>query len=207
MPVPVIGGLAALVDRFDACLLDQWGVVHDGSRPFPGVVACLERLKAAGKRVLMLSNAPRRAAESEARLVALGVPAGLVDGAVTSGEAVHQALARRADPAFAALGRRYVHLGRVDGSDDVLVGLPLVRVDDPDDADFLVVANLPHRTDDLAVYDPVLDRAAARGLPMVCANPDVFVVHAGRTEPCAGAVAERYKARGGRVLYRGKPYP
>ncbi len=206
MPVPVIDGLAAIADRFDAVLLDQWGVVHDGTTLFPGVVDCLERLKAAGKRVLLLSNAPRRAAESEARLATYGVPPGLVEGAVTSGEAVFQALAQRDDPAFAALGARYLHLGRADGSDDVLAGLPLTRVEDVADADFLIVANLPHRSDELAVYDPVLDAAAKRALPMICANPDVAVVHAGRTEPCAGAVAARYQARGGPVLHRGKPH-
>lgn len=205
MSVPVIGGLAAIADRFDAFLLDQWGVVHDGARPFPGVVDALERLRGAGKRVLLLSNAPRRAAESIARLATLGVPAGLVEAAVTSGEAVHQAVAR-AEPGFAGLGRRYLHLGRSDGTDDVLAGLPLTRVDHVEAADFLIVANLPHRTDTLAVYDPVLETGARRGLVMICANPDRFVVHAGSTEPCAGSVAERYAARGGRVLYRGKPY-
>lgn len=207
MPVPVIGGLSALADRFDAFLLDQWGVVHDGSRPFPGVVECLVALKAAGKRVLLLSNAPRRAAESETRLVTLGIPAGLIEAAVTSGEAIHHAVAARAEPGFAGLGTRYLHLGRADGSGDVLAGLPLTRVESAAEADFLIVANLPHPSDDIAVYDWVLDAAAARGLPMICANPDVAVVHDGRTEPCAGAVAARYVRRGGAVLYRGKPYP
>jgi HAD superfamily hydrolase (TIGR01459 family) len=163
-------------------------------------------LKRAGKRVLLLSNAPRRAAESQARLASFGVPAGLVDGAVTSGEAVHQALASRDDPAFAALGERYLHLGRADGTDNVLTGLSFTRVESAEEADFLIVANLPRPFDALGIYDPVLDEAAARDLPMVCANPDVFVVHAGRTEPCAGAVALRYRERGGTVLYRGKPY-
>jgi HAD superfamily hydrolase (TIGR01459 family) len=206
MSVPVIDGLAAIAERFDAFLLDQWGVVHDGTRPFPGVADALERLRAAGKRVLLLSNAPRRAAESITRLTGMGLPPGLVEAAVTSGEAVHQALAARDDPAFAALGTRYLHLGRADGTDDVLAGLPLARVEDVADAEFLVVANLPSRSDTLAVYDPVLDAGARRGLPMVCANPDRFVVHAGRTEPCAGSVAERYRVRGGAVLYRGKPF-
>ena len=43
---------------------------------------------------------------------------------------------------------------------------------------------------------------------MVCVNPDL-VVHrqSGVTSPCAGLLAQRYAARGGRVIYHGKPDP
>jgi HAD superfamily hydrolase (TIGR01459 family) len=45
-----------------------------------------------------------------------------------------------------------------------------------------------------------------RGVAMICANPDV-VVHVGdRLIYCAGALAERYEALGGTVLYAGKPH-
>jgi HAD superfamily hydrolase (TIGR01459 family) len=42
---------------------------------------------------------------------------------------------------------------------------------------------------------------------MVCANPDLVVIHAGRQEICAGALALRYEQLGGRVQYFGKPHP
>ena len=45
-----------------------------------------------------------------------------------------------------------------------------------------------------------------RGVEMICANPDV-VVHVGdQLIFCAGALAERYEALGGTVLYAGKPH-
>lgn len=207
MPVPVIDGLSAIADRFDAVLLDQWGVVHDGTRTFPGVVPCLERLKVAGKRVLLLSNAPRRAALSRQRLATFGIPLELVAASVTSGEATHQAVAARDRPDTAALGRRYLHLGRFDHSDDVLVGLDHERVDDVAVADFMLATNLVHETDDLGPYEATLRSAVARRLPLVCANPDMAVVHNGRRELCAGALAGRYQELGGPVLRFGKPYP
>ena len=42
---------------------------------------------------------------------------------------------------------------------------------------------------------------------MVCANPDLEVIHAGAREICAGALAARYEALGGTVRYHGKPHP
>jgi HAD superfamily hydrolase (TIGR01450 family) len=42
---------------------------------------------------------------------------------------------------------------------------------------------------------------------MVCANPDLVVIHDGRPALCAGALAEEYERIGGRVRWHGKPHP
>jgi ribonucleotide monophosphatase NagD (HAD superfamily) len=41
---------------------------------------------------------------------------------------------------------------------------------------------------------------------MICANPDLVVVHGETLEYCAGAVAELYERLGGKVVYHGKPH-
>jgi HAD superfamily hydrolase (TIGR01450 family) len=41
---------------------------------------------------------------------------------------------------------------------------------------------------------------------MVCANPDLVVIHAGKPALCAGALAEDYERLGGRVRWHGKPH-
>jgi ribonucleotide monophosphatase NagD (HAD superfamily) len=41
---------------------------------------------------------------------------------------------------------------------------------------------------------------------MVCANPDLVVIHNGRPALCAGALAQRYEELGGTVRWHGKPY-
>jgi ribonucleotide monophosphatase NagD (HAD superfamily) len=41
---------------------------------------------------------------------------------------------------------------------------------------------------------------------MVCANPDLVVMHAGRLALCAGALAKCYEEAGGRVQWHGKPF-
>jgi ribonucleotide monophosphatase NagD (HAD superfamily) len=46
----------------------------------------------------------------------------------------------------------------------------------------------------------------ARGLPMICANPDKMVRKGSRLLYCAGSLAERYAAMGGEVSMAGKPH-
>ena len=41
---------------------------------------------------------------------------------------------------------------------------------------------------------------------MVCANPDLIVMHGSRLALCAGALAEEYERLGGRVRWHGKPH-
>jgi ribonucleotide monophosphatase NagD (HAD superfamily) len=41
---------------------------------------------------------------------------------------------------------------------------------------------------------------------MVCANPDLVVMHEQKLVLCAGALAQWYEAQGGYVRYHGKPY-
>ena len=69
----IISGLREIAADFDAVLMDLWGCVHDGVKPYPAALDCLQRLKDAGKAVAVLSNAPRRSAEVIAKLGEMGV--------------------------------------------------------------------------------------------------------------------------------------
>ena len=206
--VPLIRGLSEIVDRYDALLLDQWGVLHGGIEPYPGVLETLAALRAAGKPVAVLSNAPRRSEHAEGRLRRIGVPAHAYDRLVTSGDSAHAALAARDDPAHAALGRAYLFIG--PGWDSgLLEGLGYRRVDQVADADFLLAVGLYDEADPIEHYDAAFAAAAACDLVMVCVNPDL-VIHrqGGVTAPCAGWLAQHYReVHGGRVLYHGKPDP
>ncbi|CAA7619392.1 TIGR01459 family HAD-type hydrolase [Magnetospirillum sp. UT-4] len=205
MRVPLIPGLAALAEQADGYLLDLWGVIHDGVVAYAGAGETLRAIRAAGKRTLLLSNAPRRGATLVEQLSRLGLPRHLYDEVLSSGDAVHLELERRSDPFFADLGRRLYHMGPerdtsvFDGLDYRSVGI--------DEADFIVNTGPVDLEETIAEYQPVLDRAIARRLPMVCANPDHVVMRQGRAIMCAGAIASHYQAMGGRVAMRGKPDP
>ena len=67
-----LNGFSSLIDRYDAFIVDLWGVLHDGVAAFPDALDCLGRMKRAGKTVIILSNAPRRAEAVAAGLVVDG---------------------------------------------------------------------------------------------------------------------------------------
>ncbi len=203
-PVPFVAGLAEIASRYDGFMVDLWGTVHDGFTPLAGAVDCLERLKAADKRILMLSNAPRRNADVVARMRRIGIADELYDAVLSSGEAAYQALRARADPWHRALGRACLMLGAAD-DDSVVRGLELERAETPEAAEFIIAVGVgPGET--LADHEAVLATAAGRRLPMICANPDLVVLRGAWREPCAGALAARYEGLGGEVFYHGKPH-
>ena len=115
MPEPsFVQGIGAFADRYDAFILDQWGVLHDGAAPYSGVLDVLAELKRHGKAVVLLSNSGRRAGFSGERLRGMGFATADFAAVVTSGEATWQLMHRRPGPPWDSLGRRCVlltHMG------------------------------------------------------------------------------------------------
>jgi HAD superfamily hydrolase (TIGR01459 family) len=192
MTIRLLEGLAPVIDAYDAFIVDLWGVLHDGAHPLPGTVECLTALKRAGKRVALLSNAPRPAAPVIARLAEIGFARELYDDVMTSGEETWRHLVRRADPWYAALGERCYMIGppRDNG---MLVDVRAVRVHALEDAEFILNTGADFG-DTVEKFEELLQRAAARDLPMICANPDLEVLMRGNREICAGALAARYES-------------
>jgi HAD superfamily hydrolase (TIGR01459 family) len=203
-----LSGFAPLAAEYDGFVLDLWGVIHDGVAPYPGAAECLAALRAAGKRVVMLSNAPRRAGAIQGQLRKMGIAASEFDGVMTSGEATYIMLRDRPDPWYQALGRSVYHLGP-ERDRNVLHGLDLEICGTPDGAGFMLNTGPDDHLNptDPAAYDDVLRDCAARGLPMICANPDLEVIRGGVRVVCAGTLAMRYVAMGGDVRSLGKPDP
>src|SRR5579871_433220 len=206
MDIRLIDGMREVAAAYDGVILDLWGVVHDGVAPFPGVLDCMARLRAAGKLVVLLSNAPRRADDVARRIAAIGVPADAYDDVMSSGEEAWQCLRRRAEPFYAGLGRNCLHICS-DRDLEIREGLGLRYVERPAEADFILNTAPARWEDTLADYDVVLRDCRARDLPMVCANPDLVVMHRGKPALCAGALAAHYQELGGTVRWHGKPDP
>src|SRR5256885_15924663 len=97
--------MRALAPEYDGFILDLWGVVHDGTAPFPGVLDCMERLIGAGKRLVLLSNAPRRSEDVVRRIARIGVAEGLYHAGMSSGGEALQIIQRRVEPVYNALWR------------------------------------------------------------------------------------------------------
>lgn len=200
-------GLADLIEAgpaIDSWVVDQFGVLHDGRAAYPGAADALRRLVARGDPVLILSNSGKRVAPNRARLAARGFGPDCYSDLLTSGEITHDLLARRRDPFFAALGPR-CWLVANDGDTGVIDGLPIERVDGPQQADFIVLAGMGGRHG-VGDFDAEFAQARARGLPAICANPDLQRLDGEHLVPSSGALALRYEALGGTVRWIGKPH-
>lgn len=198
-------GIAPLTERYDVFIVDLWGTLHDGIRPYRGAIKALERLAAAGKRVALLSNAPRRAALIEISLSQMGFAPHLYALLMSSGEAVHAALRDRPDPWHRRLFNPCWHLGP-SRDRSVFEGLGLEITDKPEGAGFCVATGVDLNEETLEDYRPVLDRGLARRVPMICANPDIVVPVGQQMVICPGAFAQYYAERGGDVFWHGKPH-
>lgn len=193
-----IENLRKLAAGYDALLCDAWGVIHNGVDLFPGAAEAMTRFRENRGPVVILTNAPRPAAIIPAQLDRLGLPRSAYDAVVTSGDATRAEIeARLPEPAYRIGPEKDDPL--FDGLD--IDFAPMER------ARFIICTGL---TDDQREtpedYRALLTRAAARGLPMICANPDIVVNWGGRRVWCAGALAEIYKELGGAVAYGGKPH-
>jgi HAD superfamily hydrolase (TIGR01459 family) len=197
--------LSAIAAEFDGFILDQWGVLHDGTTLYEGVADSLGRMRDAGKKIVILSNSGRLSAHNRALLAGMGIPVHVYDGMVTAGEAARQALLTRPDPAHRALGRRCLAFARPQDA-EFFEGLDLERVADPTVADFLCVVGFERDTGIYESQAARLDAALARALPMVCANPDFARLTPKGLVEAPGVVAREYERRGGTVLWHGKPH-
>jgi len=201
MSIPLISGLSEIASQYDALICDVWGVVHDGHHAHEAACDALRRFRDTRGPVVLLTNAPRVPAAVADQCAGLGVPRDCYDAIVSSGGAARAELVRRS--AGGHLPLYYIGTDRdvtiYEGLDVSLTGL--------DEAGAILCTGF--RNDDGEVpadYADELARLAARGLTMLCANPDLVVHRGSRLYWCAGALARDYAALGGEVLYYGKPH-
>ena len=89
----VIDGLAELpLDQYDAIILDQYGVLHNGEALLDGVAAALERLQQDGRKLVVLSNTSKRRGPLIAELPGRGFRSEWLHDAICSGECCWEAL-------------------------------------------------------------------------------------------------------------------
>ena len=182
---------------YAAVLSDVWGVLHNGIVPHPAAVDALRRMRAQGRAVVLITNAPRPSAPIVAQLERIGVGRDCWDRLVTSGDVTRRLIADGA--------RRIFHIG-LDDDLSLYDGLDVELVEEFE-ADAVVCTGLfDDETERPEDYSELLMRLRARNLPFICANPDIVVERGDRLIWCAGALARDYGQLGGRTLVAGKPF-
>lgn len=202
----IISSLQEVSDRYDAAFVDLWGCVHDGYRPFDEAITALQKFRAAGKKVVLVTNAPRHRRAVARQLEKIGVPDDAWDTIATSGDSARFAMYH------GAVGTKVYYIGKPH---DLTFFEPLaIAGDAPEisrvplaEAEGIVCCGPEDAQADPDVYRPVFLEAKARGLKLLCANPDIVVDRGETREWCAGALAQLYTEMGGTSLYFGKPWP
>ncbi len=196
--IPILGGVAGLSQNRKAWLCDVWGVLHDGLTAFPSAIEACRTFKEQGGEVILVSNSPRTSAAVLEHLHSVGVPNACFSSLVTSGDVTRNFVeAYSSEPLF--------HLG--PERDRCLFDGLNVEFAPPAKAAAIVCTGFFDEDNEAPEdYDGMLSQFAARGVPMICANPDLVVERGSKLVPCSGLLAERYLALGQTVIQAGKPY-
>lgn len=189
-----------IADRYDAVVFDQWGVLHDGSTPYPGAIAAIEALKSSGQLIAVLSNSGKRAASNAKRISDFGF-GDAFNVVMTSGEALWR---KFHDSAFQQ--NKLFPIQRSDGDAAAWAEGLSFDFTDITQAQGVLLMGLPDGSTETA-FAAELDHALAAGLPLYCSNPDKLSPRAnGETVISPGTLAHAYQDKGGTVAFFGKPH-
>ncbi len=185
-----ISGLREVAHDFDAMLIDQFGVIHDGQKLYPGAAEVLAELQALSIPVVIMTNSGKRAAANVSRIVKMGIPREHFVDCVSSGEVAFQSL---------DVSRAFL-IGK-DGED---YGFdPVQFVERPDDAEVMLILGSNAPKTSLQDYRKMFEGLS---LPAICCNPDKVMLTSKGLQPAPGAIAAVYEEMGGKVTWIGKPY-
>ena len=202
----VIKTFSEISNKYTAVICDLWGCLHNGIKSFPEALRALEDFKASNGKVILVTNAPRPIANVEYQIQSLGIKEIHYDMLLTSGELTSnhiETICENPLSVFHIGGKRHhsiykdmIHKKKVSIEIESVANADLIVCTEPFD---------PSR-DQLSDYEDRFKDGIAKGLTLLCANPDL-VVDVGETrEMCAGSLASMYKKMGGRVIYFGKPH-
>jgi len=196
--VALLSGLSKVASEYDAIFCDVWGVIHNGREAFAEACVALKKFRETRGSVVLITNAPVPKDRVTRLFPKFGVPMDCFDDVIASGDATRNELKRVAPGPVYRIG--------LDEDFGTYAGLPLEFSDDPDVAKVVCCTSLREYPDGKPEpYRDELKRLAAKGLPMICANPDVVFRQGDKLIWSAGSLAKIYIEEGGQVISPGKP--
>ena len=202
--IKVYNSVNELAYKADAFILDIWGVLWDGLKPYKNSIKCLEKIRSLGKPIALLSNAPRRSEMVSENLNKIGISSELYDFVLSSGEVCRDTLIERKHYKLSKFSKYYFIGLKTDKlllQNSRLVNTPVSA------AEFILMCGLRNLEDHPDLYKSELEMLASKKLPLVCVNPDKVIVRLdGSKIMCAGILASYYEKIGGEVIYFGKPF-
>ncbi len=203
----IIEQFAEISGQYDAAFVDLWGCMHNGVAAMPDAVAAMQKYRASGGIVVLVTNSPRPWDSVARQINAFGIPDDAWDAIATSGDSARAAMFR------GIVGEKIWFMGESPRDDDFFK--PLSIIENPvniqkvplEQAEGIVCCGPSDPIADVDVNRPEFLYAKQKGLKLLCANPDIIVDRGEVREWCAGALAALYTEMGGESLYFGKPHP
>tara|TARA_Y100000588_G_C13982754_1_gene807975 strand:- start:7 stop:891 length:885 start_codon:yes stop_codon:yes gene_type:complete len=201
--------LEEIYDNYDAFILDQWGVIHDGEKGYLNAINCIEKLYAKKKILTIISNSSRKKEETIMRLPNLGFQSAHFHEVMTSGEMIWLSLKNKNNIEVKNLGKRCFHIYDQTKNEGEIFQKGLEKyifVKNIEDADFILGCT-PFFEKAVIDYIPLLNVAKEKDLLFVCANPDFESLEkkSNSLTFCMGTIAELYNSLGGKTFLLGKP--
>ena len=210
MKIPMtITRLEEIYDNYDAFILDQWGVIHDGNKGYLNAIQCVEKLYSKKKILTIISNSSRKKDETIMRLPNLGFQSAHFHEVMTSGEMIWLSLKNKNNSEVKNLGKRCFHIYDQTKNEGEIFQKGLEKyifVKNIEDADFILGCT-PFFEKAVVDYIPLLNVAKEKDLLFVCANPDFESLEkkSNSLTFCMGTIAELYNRLGGKTFILGKP--
>ena len=210
MNIPItITRLEEIYDNYDAFILDQWGVIHDGNKGYLNAIQCVEKLYSKKKILTIISNSSRKKEETIMRLPNLGFQPAHFHEVMTSGEMIWLSLKNKNNSEVKNFGKRCFHIYDQTKNEGEIFQKGLEKyifVKNIEDADFILGCT-PFFEKAVVDYIPLLNVAKEKDLLFVCANPDFESLEkkSNSLTFCMGTIAELYNSLGGKTFLLGKP--
>ena len=204
----VIKSLSEIINKFDTFIIDQWGVMHDGIKPYQGAKKCIEKLDQLGKKMIIISNSSKSSSVTTLRLIKLGFNSKNFNKIITSGDIIYRELKKPTLEWSKKLGKNCYHLSNCSKSENnkLIKSIGKNKVEKIELADF-ILGTTTNPSLSLLEYSSILKKSIDNKLPFVCANPDFESVEKNSDNRviCMGAVGKLYESFGGTVHILGKP--
>ena len=185
----------------EAVVCDQWGVLHNGSKPYPYVRNALGRVKSRGLKLAVLSNSGKRASPNSERLRRMGFEPGLFTCLITSGEVLWQELKDSNHKAMRLFPIQRSECDALEWARGLDVGFSSI-----DRADAVLLMGLPDDACEDSFSEP-MKTALRRNIPIFCSNPDrASPRDGGKVVRSPGTLAHDHQQAGGTVRFYGKPH-
>ncbi len=201
-----INSIEEIINDYDNFIIDQWGVMHDGTFGYDYAFNSINILNSNKKNLFIISNSSKRSKSSIDRLPKLGFKKKSFINTVTSGEMIWQLLKQKFLDHKNKKNCFHIYDEEKEDGLDFRDGLNFNFVEKVEEAD-LILACTPFINLQPIDYIPLLEVAYRKEITMYCANPDFETVEINSKNNtfCMGAIGEIYKKMGGNVIIKGKP--